>query len=290
MPESPESSGDDLPPRHTGRGPRLLRAPILRALLAQGVAALLLAGMVQFLWRTGGAAPPLWATLGAMGVVAAGLGRLLRLPVWWLPVQAAAPALIYGAAQLQLPAWAYGGILAALVLLLWNSAGDRVPLYLTGRRTRAALAGLVPGAEPVRAIDLGCGFGGPLLAMASANAHPESRFLGVETAPLPFLVAKARARLARDPRVAVAWRSLWNVDLAAFDVVYAFLSPEPMPRLMDKAAKEMRTGTLFVSNEFTDPAYNAPREIAPEGLRGRRLYIWKVPFARALSEGVSGMD
>ncbi|MEQ8604281.1 MAG: class I SAM-dependent methyltransferase [Marivibrio sp.] len=258
--------------------PPFLRPPILRALLALGGSALATLGFVQALWRLAGSDPPLWTKLLFAGAVAVAIGAALSLPRWWLAILASAPAALIGALALDAPGWVYALALTLCLLLAANSPGERVPLYLTGAATRRALCGLIAQDAPVRAVDLGCGTGGPILALAAANRHPQSRFLGVETAPLPFAAAWLRAKAARDPRISICWRSLWRVDLGGFDLVYAFLSPEPMPRLLAKAAAEMTDGALFVSNEFTDPAYVADQQLTPNGPAGRRLNLWRAPI------------
>ncbi|MBP5856797.1 hypothetical protein KAJ83_07240 [Marivibrio halodurans] len=257
---------------------RVARAPISRAVLAFLLSGALTAAAIQALWQGLGIDPPLWSKIVGAGMGAAGFGALFRLPRWWWGVLALAPAAFVGARTLALPGWSYALLAVAALLTLHNSAGERVPLYLTGRASRTALGGLVDAARPIQAIDLGCGLGGPLLAMATANRDPASRFLGVETAPFPFAIAWTRARLAGDRRVTVACRSIWSVDLSAFDLVYAFLSPAPMPRLMAKARRELREGALLVSNEFTDPAYPPDRRIIPEGTGGRPLNLWYAPI------------
>lgn len=269
-----------LPTSHAYPIPAFLHAPVLRAALALALAGLGTASAIQALWRLAGIDPPLAVKLAFAGALAAGLGALMRLPGWWWGLLALAPAGIVGARALDLPGWAYAVAIAAAVLTLVNSAGERVPLFLTNRASRRALADLIPAEAPVCAVDLGCGLGGPVLALAATNRHPDSRFLGVETAPLPFALAWVRARLARDRRVEIAFQSIWAVDLGNFDLIYAFLSPAPMPRLMAKAAQEMRAPALFVSNEFTDPAYPPDRCVVPDGARGRTLNLWHAPLGR----------
>ncbi|MCR9220720.1 MAG: class I SAM-dependent methyltransferase [Alphaproteobacteria bacterium] len=255
-----------------------LRAPVLRAVLALALAGALTAGAIQAAWRWAGVDPPLWVKIAGAGALAALIGLALRLPVWWLALLAVAPAAIVGALTLDLPAWSYALALALTALVMVNGARERVPLYLTGAANRRALAALIDPEAPVRAVDLGCGLAGPLLALARANRHPNSRFLGVETAPIPFALAWLRVRFSGDARIAVRFQSLWRLDLGGFDLIYAFLSPAPMPRLMEKAAREMRDGALFVSNEFTDAAYGPDRRLEPAGPGGRPLNLWRAPL------------
>ena len=263
---------------------RLVRAPVLRAVLALGLSGVITAAAIQAVWHGFAIDPPLWVKLMVAGLLASALGAAMRLPRWWWGLLALAPAALVAARALDPPAWAYGVVVLIAALTLFNSVGERVPLFLTGRATRRAITNLIDAQAPVRAVDLGCGLGGPVLAMAAANRHPESRFLGVETAPLPFAVAWVRARLRGDRRVRIALRSMWSLDLGQFDIVYAFLSPAPMPRLMAKASAEMSAPALFVSNEFTDPDYPPDDCVVPEG-GGRVLNLWHAPIGKPRPTG-----
>ncbi|MCR4377375.1 MAG: hypothetical protein NUV50_04705 [Rhodospirillales bacterium] len=162
-----------------------------------------------------------------------------------------AAALMVGALFLHPPLWVYPAVFALIFLFYANTFSERVPLYLSNRTTWAALA-LVLDGETIAVgrrpafVDLGCGLGGTLAYLA--RARPDWDIVGVETAPGPYLIAKARTAFL--PNAQVRFQTLWKTNLAAFDVVYAFLSPVPMPKLHAKVAAEMRPGTLFVSNSF----------------------------------------
>ncbi len=68
--------------------------------------------------------------------------------------------------------------------------------------------------------------------------------------------------------------SLWETDLADSDLVYAFLSPEPMPALFEKARRQMKPGSLFVSNSFAVPDVEADEVWELSDRRGTRLYLY----------------
>jgi SAM-dependent methyltransferase len=219
----------------------------------------------------GGLAPPGLAFAAAAGIGALLAGRLLGLAGWWRPLHLGLPILAWlGIAAAFDPRW-YLLAFGASFLVFGLTPGTGVPLYLSGQEAIAALAEVLPQQRPLRVLDAGCGTGTVLAGLARRTASLQLE--GVESALLPWAVARARAALGGG-RFAVGLGDLWRVDLARYDVVYAFLSPEPMPRLWRKARREMRPGSLLVSNRF-DVAQATPERILETG-GGRRLYLWRM--------------
>lgn len=206
------------------------------------------------------------------GAAAAAIGAALGLRKHWLPVQLLLPVgLAFGAA---LPSWIYFLAFAAIALTFWNSPTERVPLYLTNRATIDALAGLMDRTGAKSLADLGSGTGTVVLGLA--RARPDFRIEGVESAPPVLAVSALRRLAARLSNAAFRLGSLWNTDLAPYDMVYCFLSPAPMPRLYEKAMREMRPGTFLVSNSFLVPGVEAEETIVVDDSRQTRLYLYRM--------------
>ncbi len=146
-----------------------------------------------------------------------------------------------------------------------------MPLYLTNQMTWRALAEQLPKEEGGRFVDLGSGLGGTLGFLA--RNRPDMKFEGIESAPIPYLLA--RLRLCAVP-VNLRFGSLWATDLAAYDVVYCFLSPVPMAALYEKAKAQMRPGSLFISNSFAVPDVRPDDTVAVEDSRKTELMIWRM--------------
>lgn len=244
--------------------------PVLRALLAQGIGAALAFGLAGALRLDA----PLVAILAGQGAIAALLGMKLGLPRWWIPLNLLPPPLVPMALGLGLPPWAYGAAFVVLALVQWNSAGERVPLYLSNRRTWAAMADLLPEDSGFSCLDLGSGIGGTLLYLAARR--PDGRFLGIESAPLPLFLSRMRLFLMPRPNLAFRWGDFWREDLGRHDMVYCFLSPAPMERLFDKAKAEMRPGSLLVSNSFEVPGHPADEVIEVADRRRTQLHVWRM--------------
>jgi SAM-dependent methyltransferase len=248
--------------------------PAVLALFAQCVAFVLVAGLVYIAAQLSAWRAPIMAAGLLQGLLAACVGRYLGLSRWWFWLNLVfVPALLLSRGA-ELPSWFFLAGFAVLLLLNWNSMTERVPLYLSGAPTRQALIEFLT-AQPAsfRFVDLGCGTGGVLLTLA--RQFPQAHFVGVETAPLSFVIAWLRA--CRQGNCQVRFENLWHTDLSTFDVVYCFLSPAPMVQLWSKARQQMASGSMLVSNSFEVPDQPAQREIEIGDWRGSRLLIWQMP-------------
>ena len=158
--------------------------------------------------------------------------------------------------------------------MFWNAARDRVPLYLSNRLTWSALAELLPERPDPAFLDAGSGLGGTLAHLA--RQRPRGRFTGIESAPLPYAFCWLRLRVLGPANARLAYGDFWQEDLSRYDVVYCFLSPEPMPALYRKVCAEMRPGSLFISNSFEVPGAPADEIVKVADRRRTRLFVWRL--------------
>ena len=250
----------------------ITRFPALLALVSQLAGLLITWLLLWLLARLAGWALTLMLAACLQGLLAALIGRWLGLPRWWLPINLCfVPGLVLAQGH-TLPPWLLLAGFAVLVLLNWNALFERVPLYLTGtaaeQQLHLRLAELPAG---FRFIDLGSGLGGTLSRLA--KAYPQGHFVGVESAPLTFLLC--RLRCLPQPNCRVYLRSFWRESLAPYDVVYCFLSPAPMPALWNKACAEMRGEALLISNSFEVPGVDAEEVVPLDDWRHSRLLVYR---------------
>lgn len=210
-------------------------------------------------------------TAFAIGGVALLAASVTRQPWWWKLIHASFAPLAAGVAALGIdPGW----FLLAFMLMLLVYRGaitGQIPLYLSNATTAQALAQLVPAHPGARFVDLGAGVGSVVSRLA--RLRPDARFVGVENAPATWLAGYVRSCMQSNCEW--RWGDLWNVDLAAFDVAYAFLSPAPMDELWRKVEQEMRPGGLFVSNSFPVPGRDPDEVIELDDKRHTRLYCYR---------------
>ncbi len=207
------------------------------------------------------------------GALAAVSTTRTNLSYWWVGIQFAAPPLLLLGLAFSIPLWVFPVVLILLLLVFWNVAINRVPLYLTNSLTTEKLLNLMPR-EGARFADLGSGLAGTLIRLA--KNRPDCEFYGFETAPVPYLMSYLRAKLSGASNVHIHFVSLWNADLSQFDVVYCFLSPVPMPALYEKAKEEMKKGSRFISNSFVVPNKKPSRTINVSDGRKTKLFIWNM--------------
>lgn len=183
------------------------------------------------------------------------------------------PALLATLA-LELPTYSYLAGFILLALIFGRTDRTQVPFFLSSNATIQALAEMLPADRHFRFIDLGSGCGG--LVCKLARQRPNGNYHGIELAMLPCWISKLRAYLCKHI-CRFHWTDIWRHDLASYDIVYAYLSPVPMPSLWQKACLEMRPGSLLISNTFIIPCVE-PSQCIPLSDFGRSvLYVWQIP-------------
>jgi SAM-dependent methyltransferase len=250
------------------------RLPIsLQSLIIQCFSLLLIVLLNFQLKSTFSTQPALWLLVLAQGGAAALLSHLARQPAWWPPLHFGFLPAILLARQASVPNWFYLGAFLLLVLFYWSTFRTRVPLYLSDRKAWRAVTPLLPKIQAFKFIDLGSGLGDVPFYLESR--FPKGRFYGTEIAPAPWLISRLRAWLKRS-RVVFMRRNYTALDLAEFDVVFAFLSPAAMPALWQQAQSQMRSGGLFVSLSFSVNT-RQPDHVVPFAKGARHtLYAWRM--------------
>ena len=255
------------------RGPWLRARAVALAAGAQLGALACVWVMAMPLCEAWGIAPVAPVAALGQGVAAALLGRFLGLPAWWVPLNFALPVFAWGAGALAIdPLWYLAAFGAAFFVFGTATIRSGVPLYLSGNTALEGLCTLLPATAPLRVLDAGSGIG-TMVAYVSER-RPDACVTGIESALGPWLLSRLRAALCAG-RFQVSLDDFWDVDFGRYDVVYAYLSPAAMPRLWNKARRDMRPGTLLVSNRFEIAGQPATRTIQPGG-RADRLYVWRM--------------
>ena len=252
------------------------RAPALMALAIQ-LAAGVLVFIAIFLFRNMAPAFSIGHAAMLQGALAALLSAWRRMPRWWIPMQLLFPMALLATLGLHLPPQLFFSGFLFLLALYWSTFRTQVPFYPSGAAVWRAVLALLPvpaegeAGKPLRFIDIGSGLGGLVLSLAAART--DGAFIGIEVAPLPWLVSRLRARVAGSSARFI--RGDYDaLDFSQFDVIFAYLSPAAMPALWQKTQREMRPGALLLSHEFLIPGQTPHITVLPDP-QGPNLYGWR---------------
>jgi len=247
------------------------RLPATSALLIQCLAfavALAVFGMA----RRFGLRLPSFTFFFFQGLLAAGMARRLRLAPWWPWIQFLFSVALWAAPLLRLPPAFFLAGFSLFAALFWNTFRTQVPFYPSRKAVWRTVAELLPKGRALAVADLGSGFGGLVCHLAASR--PDVRVTGIESAPLPWLFSRLRKE-GRRPNCRFVRADYASDDLAAYDVVFAYLSGAAMPALWQQAVSEMRPGTLLLSYEFAIPGVE-PSFVAQPDASGPVLYGWRM--------------
>ena len=147
-----------------------------------------------------------------------------------------------------------------------------VPSTNPTAQSMITLARIKPG---MNVYDLGSGDGRLLFLAAKKGA----RAIGLEINPLLVLWTWIKKMLSRRPKtgfnpangVRVRWKNFWGVNLADADVVFVYLLPWRMEKLAAKLKRELKPGTLIISNSFIFPNWKILRQD-----KKNHVYVFKI--------------
>ncbi|MHB8921199.1 MAG: class I SAM-dependent methyltransferase [Halothiobacillus sp.] len=207
---------------------------------------------------------PIWLMAMMSGVFSMLITWRL-LPTWWRAVLLVLPL----AALLSLSINSWWWLFAAILLMAfqWNAIFTRIPLYRSDAMVAQVLVDYMRRDQQKSLLDLGCGDGRLLWRMA--QALPECTFVGIESAPVLYAISRWRCR--NQPNCRIWFGDFWKRSWAEFDVVFAFLSPEPMLPVWRKRLREGEKHSVLISLAFTVPGIEA-RELLPAHQFDMHLY------------------
>ena len=207
----------------------------------------------------------------AIGCVALLLATVSKQQWWWQVIHSLFTPLAWSISLLSINANWFLFAFFLLLLVYRGAASEQIPLFLTNRKTVIAVSQLTSKYSNMRFVDLGAGVGS--LIRRLALIRPDAIVEGVENAPGSWLIG--RILTWRIANCSWLFKDFWKTSLGEYDVVYAFLSPAPMAELWEKVKREMRPGSLFISNSFPVPDAHPSEVLTVDDTTGTQLYCYQ---------------
>lgn len=246
-----------------------MKYPSITALLIQAATWLILLIFLSFL----SIEIELIGLVFYQGIFAAVISCYFRMAIWWFFIHLFFAPAVFIALSFNFPPLGYLTIFVLLILIYGNIHRTQVPLYPSSKAVANAILTLFPRNKAFSLIDLGSGGGKLLTSLSKLNLN--GKFYGVEAAILPFLASKIRGLFSQS-NCSFSWGNFWQYNLSSYDIVYAYLSPAPMGKLWKKAIREMRPGSILISNSFVIPDVPPSESITIDDFNNSVLYIWKI--------------
>ncbi len=136
---------------------------------------------------------------------------------------------------------------------------------------RRVLASIPPETQGV-VVDLGSGWGN--IAMQMAHLLPHCHIVGYEISPVPYFVSKLWKIFNNVPNLNLLKKEFSQVPLNNVSLVYCYLFPDAMKKLAKKFDKELRPGTIVISNTFALPGWDPIQVLNVQDIYHTRIYIY----------------
>ena len=161
---------------------------------------------------------------------------------------------------------------AATVLVL-PMTGESI-FRFTDRVLVDEILALVPMRSGQRFYDLGCGEGRMLIA---ASQKYGVHAVGYEVNLCAYLYARL-STWWHEGSVEVRFQNFMRADLSDADIIYCYQASGAIQQLRDKFARELRPGTIVISNTYTIERWLTPTVVTlTHGITVRNIYLYVVP-------------
>lgn len=141
---------------------------------------------------------------------------------------------------------------------VWPPDSPWAPWWQTPEEVCRKMAKLAKIGRKDKIYDLGCGSGKALIV---ANREFGATGVGIEIDPLRSLWAKWNVWRAGAKQVKILKENFFKIDLSDATVVYMYLVPNALKRLVPKFSKELKKGTRIVSYTYDLPEVLFERKV-----------------------------
>ena len=132
--------------------------------------------------------------------------------------------------------------------MFWPPDSPWAPWWRTNKKTARAMCKLAKVGKDDLIYDLGSGDGTALIV---AGKEFDAKGVGIEIDPLRFVISTIRVRVNRmADKVIIKRKNFHDIDISKASVIFVYLVPKALGRLLPKFEKELKKGTKIVSYRY----------------------------------------
>ncbi len=165
-------------------------------------------------------------------------------------------------------------ILAVSSIIIYSLYNGVSPMPTSRKVTRALLEIAVSYRVSGAVFELGSGWGN--LALLLARALPACQVIGYENSPAPYLISRAIAMIFPAQNLQLIRNNFFSASLSGADLVVCYLYPNAMKDLKVKFERELKEGSLVISNTFAVPGWEPIQIRNVPDLYHSRIYVYRV--------------
>ena len=129
---------------------------------------------------------------------------------------------------------------------------------------------LIPQSVTGPVYELGSGWG--QLALAAAKQLKNVRVIGYESSLVPWAASLILGVFSRKSQVEFRWADFRKRDLSDAQLVICYLYPGGMSHLAERLQKELKPGSVIISNTFRLPGWEPEKVIELDDMHKTQIY------------------
>lgn len=107
--------------------------------------------------------------------------------------------------------------------------------------------------KSMKILELGCGDG---RFLREASKQYKTSGLGIDINPIVVFIAKIKARMQKIKNIEFRVQNIFKTDMAGYDVIYLFLMPKLLEKMLPRLREQIQPSTLIISHGFRIPGCN----------------------------------